>query len=95
MRSSFDALRRDLEPRADKRTQAIAAISPPLYRGRMVIAASTLEIVVFVVIVVVLGVLAGGAFTNAGRAAERVTPLGSSVPQPPEMRKPPEEGGLH
>jgi len=61
----------------------------------MIIAASTLEIVGFVVFVVVLGILAGGFFSTTGRTAERNTQLGNRAPQPPEMRKPPEEGGLH
>jgi hypothetical protein len=59
----------------------------------MVVAASTIEIVVAIVIVVALGLLAAPAFGRSGRTAERTTPLGSRVPEPPEMRRPPEEGG--
>jgi hypothetical protein len=59
----------------------------------VIVVASTLEIGLAVGIVVVLGLLAAPAMRIAGRTAERTTPLGSRVPEPPEMRRPPEESG--
>ena len=59
----------------------------------MVIASSTIEVIGFVAILIVLGILAGGFFRTTGRTAERNMQFGNRAPQPPEMRKPPEEGG--
>src|SRR4051812_15153665 len=60
----------------------------------MVIAASTLWTVVFIVGVIVLGLLAAGASRAPGDMAERgVTPLGAKLPESDEMVRPPEEGG--
>jgi hypothetical protein len=61
----------------------------------MPIAASTVEIVLFVMVVVALGLLAAGAFRRTGDAAERTTPLGSQVPKVPEQdfKRPRDEGG--
>jgi hypothetical protein len=42
-----------------------------------------------------LGLLAAPAFRRSGATAERTTPLGERTPDVPEMRRPPEEGGLH
>jgi hypothetical protein len=61
---------------------------------RMVVAASTVSIVLFVAGVVVLGFLAAGALNLMGSSAERIDPTGHRVKDPPGMRKPPNEGGL-
>jgi hypothetical protein len=61
----------------------------------MLIAVSTLTIVVALVIVVLLGLISAPFWRRSGAAAERTTPLGTAVPKLPdrEFRRPPSEGG--
>jgi hypothetical protein len=60
----------------------------------MVIAVSTLSVIVFAGVVVVLGLLAGGAVNLWGATAARYTETGRRVDEVPGLRKPPDEGGL-
>jgi hypothetical protein len=60
----------------------------------MVIAASTISLIIFIVIVVVLGFLAAGAFSLFGSTASRYTETGRRTDDIPGFRKPPNEGGL-
>jgi hypothetical protein len=93
----------DLEPprtRGDRRRYAggerVIGCRPGAggYSLGMVIAASTLWTIVFAVVVIVLGLLGAAAFRAPGDAAARgMTPLGAKLPDSPEMRRPPEEGG--
>ena len=64
------------------------------YCRDMVLAASTFSVIIFVVIVVVLGVLAGGAFNLWGSTSAQHTGAGRRTDDIPGLRKPPDEGGL-
>ena len=60
----------------------------------MVSAASTISLIVFIAIVLVLGFLAAGAFSLFGSTASRYTETGRRADEIPGFRKPPDEGGL-
>jgi len=60
----------------------------------MVVAASTISLIIFIVIVVVLGILAAGALNLFGSTASRYTGTGRRADEIPGLRKPPDEGGL-
>jgi hypothetical protein len=60
----------------------------------MALAASTISLIIFIVIVVVLGFLVAGAFSLFGSTAGRYTGTGRRTDEIPGLRKPPDEGGL-